>query len=117
MINKNSKDPNSAFALNIPLDENMVGKLIKLGAPALPLLVKDMAADGRRMARKLRTFYCGHRGHVTAAMSADLSSGVPWCPLVSAGVSAGVRRCPQVQNVRSVRRFCEKNRGHLRPCP
>ena len=59
-----------------------------LGAPA----PADMAADVRRMAKKLRTFYCGHSGHFTADMSADLSAGVRWCPLVSAGVSAGVRR-------------------------
>ena len=66
-----------------------------------------MSADVRRMAKKLRTFYCGHSGHVTADMSADLSAGVRWY----------VRRCPQIQNVRSVRRFFDKNRGHLRPCP
>ena len=66
-----------------------------------------MAADVRGFYQKI----CGHCGHFgpadtcghtsghqrtpadkSAAMSADLSSGVPWCPLVSAGVSAGVRR-------------------------
>ena len=42
----------------------------------------QMSADVRRKAKKtaniLRRTYCGHSGHVTADMSADLSAGVRW---------------------------------------
>ena len=76
------------------------------------MLVKDMAADGRRMARKLRTFYCGHRGHVTAAMSADLSSGVPWCPQVSAGVRRSKMSAVSADFVKKTGDIC----GHVLEC-
>ena len=86
------------------------------GAPA----PADMAADVRRMAKKLRTFYCGHSGHFTADMPADLSAGVRRCPQVSAGVRWCPLVCPQVSagpKCPQCPQIFAKNCGHLRPCP
>ena len=60
--------------------------------------------NGKKTADILLRTYCGHRGHVTADMSADLSSGVPWCPQVCPQVSAGPK-CPQCPQI-----FCKKLR-------
>ena len=52
----------------------------------------DMSADVRRKAKKLRTFYDGHTADTADMLLRTCPQICPQCPLVSAGMSAGVRR-------------------------